>query len=87
MRRSRWRVRGLLLATEIPPFDAVCLALSTVSTGGFMPITGDLSAYRSTFVEIIVAVFMLIGATSIVWHRMIAEGAGSSRRSTARATG
>jgi trk/ktr system potassium uptake protein len=65
---------GLLLASGIHPFDAVCLALSTVSTGGFMPIDGDLSAYHSTFVEITVAVFMLIGATSIVWHRMIVEG-------------
>lgn len=65
---------GFLLATEMPPFDAVCLALSTVSTGGFLPISGDLSVYRSTFADIIVAVFMLIGATSIVWHRMIAEG-------------
>lgn len=65
---------GLLLATDIPPFDAVCLALSTVSTGGFMPIAGDLSAYRSTFADIIIAVFMLVGATSIVWHRMLVEG-------------
>ncbi|MCB1486371.1 MAG: TrkH family potassium uptake protein [Bauldia sp.] len=65
---------GFLLATSIPPFDAVCLALSTVSTGGFMPIQGNLSAYDSTFAELIIAVFMLIGATSIVWHRMMLEG-------------
>ncbi len=65
---------GFLLATDLPPFDAICLALSTVSTGGFMPINGTLSAYRSTFADIIIAVFMLIGATSIIWHRMLLEG-------------
>lgn len=64
----------LLLATDIPPFDALCLALSTVSTGGFMPIEGSFSDYGSTFAEIVVMIFMLIGATSIVWHRMIVEG-------------
>lgn len=65
---------GFLLATDIPPFDAVCLALSTVSTGGFMPMEGNLSAYDSSFAEVIIAVFMLIGATSIIWHRMVLEG-------------
>jgi len=64
----------LLFASGIRPFDAVCLALATVSTGGFMPIDGDLSAYDSRFAEAVIAVFMLIGATSILWHRMIAEG-------------
>ncbi|MCB1497104.1 MAG: TrkH family potassium uptake protein [Bauldia sp.] len=65
---------ALLLATSIPPFEAVCLALSTVSTGGFMPIQGNLSVYDSTLAEFIIAIFMLIGATSIVWHRMMLEG-------------
>lgn len=65
---------ALLFATDIPLFDAGCLALATVSTGGFMPIVGDLSAYRSTFADIVIGIFMLIGATSIVWHRMLIEG-------------
>ncbi|MCP4383195.1 MAG: TrkH family potassium uptake protein [Hyphomicrobiales bacterium] len=64
----------LLLASDLPPFDALCLALSTVSTGGFMPIDGDFSDYGSTFADVVVMVFMLIGATSIVWHRMVIEG-------------
>ncbi|WP_421723620.1 TrkH family potassium uptake protein [Bauldia sp.] len=64
----------LLLASDLPPFDAICIALSTVSTGGFMPINGTFADYGSPFAEAVVAVFMLIGATSIVWHRMVWEG-------------
>ena len=64
----------LLLATGIPPFDAVCLALSTVSTGGFMPMNGGLYLYRNAGAEFVIMVFMMIGATSILWHRMMAPG-------------
>lgn len=64
----------LLIASGIPPFDAVCIALATVSTGGFMPIDGTFAAYANPFANAVVAVFMLIGATSIVWHRMVVQG-------------
>ena len=64
----------LLLASGIRPFDAVCLALATVSTGGFVPIDGSLADYDNPFAEVVIAVFMLVGATSILWHRMIVEG-------------
>ena len=64
----------LLFASGIRPFDAVCLTFSAMSTGGFMPIDGDLSAYRNGFANAVLAVFMLVGATSIIWHRMVLEG-------------
>ena len=63
----------LLFAGGVPVFDAISLAFSTVSTGGFMPVDGGLSAYDSRFVEFVVPVFMLLGATSIAWHRMLVE--------------
>lgn len=65
---------GLLVLAGIPAFDALCLAFATVSTGGFMPIDGGFETYRSPLAEVVVMVFMLIGATSIVWHRMIMQG-------------
>ena len=63
-----------LIAGPIPDFEALCIALSTVSTGGFMPIDGNLGTYDSTFTNIVVSIFLLIGATSVVWHRMLFEG-------------
>ncbi len=64
----------LLFASGIPPFEAICIALSTVSTGGFMPIDGTFADYDNPFANSVVAVFMLIGATSVVWHRMVVQG-------------
>ncbi len=64
----------LLLVSGIPPFEAICIGLSTVSTGGFMPIDGTFAAYDNGFANGVVAIFMLIGATSIVWQKTVLEG-------------
>ncbi len=64
----------LLFFSGVPTFDAICLAMSTVSTGGFMPVDGNLSVYASPYAEAVVAVFMVIGSTSIVFHRALMEG-------------
>ncbi|MHA1553503.1 MAG: TrkH family potassium uptake protein [Alphaproteobacteria bacterium] len=63
----------VLYLSGVPAFDAFCIALSTVSTGGFMPHDGDLSVYHSPLATTAVAVFMIIGATSITWHRAVVE--------------
>jgi len=68
---------GLLLVGGLPVFDAVCIAFSTVSTGGFVPVDGGMAAYQSPAVALIVPLFMLIGATSIVWQRMVFERRGA----------
>jgi trk system potassium uptake protein len=64
----------LLVLVGMPVFDAACIGLATVSTGGFMPIDGDIGSYGRPLAEIFIMFFMLIGATSIVWHRMIMQG-------------
>lgn len=53
----------------IDAFEALCLALSTISTGGFMPRAGNISDYSSFAGEAVLMVFMLAGATSILAHR------------------
>ncbi len=64
----------LLFVSGVPTFDAICLAMSTVSTGGFMPVDGNLSVYGSPWAEAVIALFMVVGATSIVFHRSVLEG-------------
>jgi len=64
---------GLLSSWGVPLLDSFCLALSTISTGGFMPHDGGLNIYNSNVVEVIIGFFMFAGATSVVWHRMIVK--------------
>ena len=64
----------LLAAIGLPTFDAACLTFSTLSTGGLMPRDGTLAIYESRGVEAILGLFMFVGATSIVWQRMLMSG-------------
>ena len=57
----------LLMFANIPPFDALCLSLSTLSTGGFMPRSGTIELYGSPPAEFVLAIFMFLGCISILW--------------------
>jgi len=59
----------ILWAVGIPFFDAICLALSTLSTGGFVPRVEGLSYYQNSTAEIVLMIFMVVGATSAITHR------------------
>ena len=61
----------LLAFTGIDPLDALCLAFASVSTGGFAPRSEELSAYVPSFGIVVVMLFMVYGATSVLWHRDI----------------
>jgi trk system potassium uptake protein TrkH len=65
---------ALLLAANIGAFDAFALALTTVSTGGMMPRPGTLSDYGAPLAEWVIGFFMIVGASSIMWHRLVATG-------------
>jgi len=62
-----------LFLAGVPAFDALALSLSTVSTGGFMPRDGTLDVYQLPVANAVVFLFMLVGATSVVWHRYILD--------------
>lgn len=64
----------LLIISGLPPFDSICLAFSTLSTGGFMPIDAPLSSYDNQMAEILIGLGMIVGATSVLWHRMAVRG-------------
>ncbi len=63
---------GLKLA-GMPPFDAVCHALTTISTGGFSTWDSSLGHYDNVAAELVTTVFMLLGAITFtlylgLWH-------------------
>ncbi|MEI2385750.1 potassium transporter TrkG [Breoghania sp. JC706] len=64
----------LLLISGLPMLDAVCLAFATVSTGGFLPRGGMITSYANPMAEVVLMVFMLVGATSLLWQRMLLLG-------------
>lgn len=60
-----------LALAGIGAFDAACLAFGALSTGGFAPRDGGLAIYNTFAIEAIVGLFMFVGASSIVWQRMV----------------
>jgi trk system potassium uptake protein TrkH len=54
----------LLWAGEMPLFDSICHAMSTVSTGGFSMPNDSLNASSSDYTKIIVLIFMFIGGVN-----------------------
>ena len=63
----------LLWIFGIPSFDALCLALSTLSTGGYMPREGSIGLYGSPLAELTLAIFMFLGAVSVIWVKALIE--------------
>ncbi len=58
-----------LIMTGIPVFDAVCMSMSTLSTGGFTTRDGSIAAFDNPWAEMVLVVFMLVGATNFLLHR------------------
>jgi trk system potassium uptake protein TrkH len=63
-----------LLACGLSPFDAICHAFSTVSTGGFSTREGSIAALQSLPVELVTIVFMLLGGTNFALLLLLSRG-------------
>jgi len=61
----------ILLLQGVRPLDAALAATAALSTNGFLPTQSGGSIFNNRAAEITLIVFMLIGGTSIIWHRMI----------------
>ncbi|MBI4124558.1 MAG: TrkH family potassium uptake protein [Deltaproteobacteria bacterium] len=59
---------AFLMIGGMNPFDALCHAFAAVSSGGFSTQTGNVAAYNSQLVEIVLIVFMILGTTSFALH-------------------
>jgi trk system potassium uptake protein TrkH len=80
--RIRWALRLLLLpymvlmvactfalaASGVPVFEAVCLALGSVSTTGFVPVAGGVAVYNSLVVELILILTIVPAAIGVSTH-------------------
>jgi trk system potassium uptake protein TrkH len=63
-----------LWAAGMAPFDAICHGLATVATGGFSTRDASIGAFDSPAVEWVMALFMLIAATSFASLQRLATG-------------
>ncbi|MDR6951025.1 trk system potassium uptake protein TrkH [Ancylobacter sp. 3268] len=61
----------MLYAVGVRVFDALGLAGAALSTGSVLPDADGMAAYGHFAVKLVMMLFMLIGGTSILWHRMI----------------
>lgn len=54
----------LLIIGPMNGFEALCHAFSTMSTGGFSTADNSLDAWSSTYIEIVITIFMFLGGVS-----------------------
>ncbi len=57
----------LLLLCGLPTFEAFCITMSTISTGGFMPRNASIESYGSLAAIPVLTIFMYLGAVSVFW--------------------
>jgi len=64
----------LLALAGMSPYEAICHALTSVSTGGFSTRNGSIGAFGSPLIEWIVIVFMMAGGINFVLHYRLLTG-------------
>lgn len=57
-----------LLLCGMSSFDALCHALSTISTGGFSPKNASTGHYDSAAVDIVITIFMILGGVNFALY-------------------
>ena len=62
-----------LLLVGVAPFDSLILTMTALSSGGILPGKDSIETSAGYDGMIIIALFLLISATSIYWHRMVAR--------------
>ncbi|MEM2213922.1 MAG: TrkH family potassium uptake protein [Candidatus Nezhaarchaeales archaeon] len=64
----------ILMFVGLEPFDAMCHALTCVSSGGFSTRTENIGAFNNTAVEIVLMIFMILAATRFSLHHRLFAG-------------
>lgn len=60
-----------LVISRTDPADAFSLAINVISTNGYVSFQTGSSVLNNLTGELVLMVFMILGATSIVWHRAL----------------
>jgi trk system potassium uptake protein len=61
----------LLMAGDMPFFDAVCHSFSTMATGGFSTRNASVASFDSAYIEWVIIAFMILGGTNFFIHYRI----------------
>ena len=61
---------GLIMMARVPLWDALNLAISAISTGGFIPKEGGVLAYHNPLLEIFLIPVMILGSTPFTLYYM-----------------
>ncbi len=64
----------LLLLGGMGPFDAICHAFTTISTGGFSTKNASIGAFNSLYIETVVMILMFLGSCSFVLYYQCISG-------------
>jgi trk system potassium uptake protein TrkH len=59
---------ALLVAGDMPLFEAVCHAFCTLPTGGFSPKNASIAHYRSPYFDGVIAIFMILAGVNFSLH-------------------
>jgi trk system potassium uptake protein TrkH len=61
----------LLLVQGVRPLTAMLGSFASMSTNGYLPTLSGGTIFNNYTAEITLIIFMLIGATSVIWHKMV----------------
>lgn len=64
----------LLLIGKMPVFDSFCIAFGTAGTGGFAISSAGIAGYNSVYIEIVLAIFMLLCGINFNLYHLILLG-------------
>lgn len=59
-------------------FEAVCHAMSTISTGGFSTHDASIGFYNNVVIEVVMVLFMIIGGTTLMLYVRLLQGDAES---------
>ncbi|MFN3467290.1 MAG: TrkH family potassium uptake protein, partial [Candidatus Brocadiales bacterium] len=65
---------GLLYIGGMTAFDSLCHTFSTISTGGFSTKDSSIAAYQNLYIEMVITVFMFLGACNFVLYYYLVRG-------------